>query len=761
MQENTTTKEAIFSQIEKTMTDVFYLFNLKENRYEFMSANSEKITGAKPGFYYSGNDYVKTFVHPDDQESTAYAYDAIITKQAEQKITFRVVINNETRWVHEEFFPILNEVGEIIKISGVISDVTEEVKREAQLTSIQENTKLLSEIGHEIGEHLNVESIVKSIYNRLNKMLDAEIFGIGLVNEKENCIDFPYFLEYEVEMSTSMSLDHNVLAVICFKTNKRIVINNLERDIQKYTKKPLGKTTGNEPQSVLYFPLRSKDKVIGVITIQSRELEAYSKTDIDLLENISVYASRSLINANLYESLEQMVEERTHKVLAQKKELEVAAEHAALLSQMGTDLSMTLQFEEIFEKLHFNLGKLLDAEIFGVRILNKEEGNIDYKYEIESGKRDESITIPLTDLDNYTVWCVLNNKPIHINDNLGDYKKYVNEIKVPKGLMPSSLLFVPIVHDNEVLGAITVQSFKKNAYSKRHLDVMKTLAFYSGIAISNAALYRSLEKKVEERTLALKQANKSVMDSINYTKNIQDATLTKDKDIKSLLPESFVYFEPRDIVSGDFYRIDKLKSKKGDELISILVADCTGHGVPGATLAILCSSIIKQSYIESEVNCPGEALDFTRRSIVSLFENSDSTIYDGMDVALGVFNPKTYKFSFSGAFNNCYIVRDGEIIIIKGDRMHVGYSENYPKFTTQKIFLQPKDFVVFSTDGYLDQFGGENYKKFGRRQFSDMIIELQGVKPEHQHAKFNKSFKNWKADNEQTDDVCAFGFTVQ
>ena len=495
MPKKTTNTEAIFSQIEKTMVDVFYLFNLKDKCYEFMSANSGKITGAPPEFYYTGKDFVKTFVHPEDQESTTNSYKAVITNQTKQNITYRVIINNEIKWVHEEFFPILNELGKMIKVSGVISDVTEQVKRDAELVRIQKNTKLLSEIGYEIGEHLNVKSIVKSIYNRLNKMLDAEFFGIGIVNHKDNCIHFPYLLENQNEISASISLDSNVLAVICFKTNKSIIINNLLEDIQKYTSQPLGKTGGDNPQSVLYIPLKSKDNVIGVITVQSRKLNAYSETDIELFKNLSVYASRSIINANLYESLEVMVEERTSEVMAQKKELEVAAKHASLLSQMGTDISITLEFEDIFEKLHLNLSKLLDAEIFGIRILNKEEGYINYKFEIESGLRNKPIKIPLSDFDNYTVWCVLNNKSIHINDNTIDYKKYVKEIKTPSGETPNSLLFIPIHHDNKVLGAITVQSFKKNAYSKRHLNVMKTLAFYSGIAISNAALYRSLEKK--------------------------------------------------------------------------------------------------------------------------------------------------------------------------------------------------------------------------------------------------------------------------
>jgi len=752
--------EALVSQIEKAMVDAFYLYNLVEERYEFMSANSKNITGASPDFYYEGNDFINTFIHPEDRENATIAYKSIIENEQEQKIDFRIIDNHQIRWVHEEFYPIFNDVGKLIKVAGVISDITESVERENELKRIQDNTRLLSEIGLEVGQHLNVRSIVKSIYNRLNEMMDAEFFGIGLIDKTNNCIDFPYVLENDKEVETSIPLNKNVLATICVKRDEALFLDEYLVDYKKYTYEPLENMEGDQPESVMYVPLHSNDGVFGVITIQSRKKNAYSKTDLQFLKNLSIYVARSLINANLYETMEQMVKERTAKVLEQKKELEKAYKSAALLSEMGTDLSTTLYLDEIFGKLHKNLSKLLDAEIFGVRILNKKEQTIHYKYDIESGESDETVIVPLSDKDNYTVWCVMNNKSIHINDNINEYQKYVNEIKVPTGKMPASLLFVPIVHDNEVLGAITVQSFEKNAYNKRHLNIIKTLAFYTGIAMSNADLYESLEHKVELRTNELKQANKSVMDSINYTKNIQDATLTSKNDIKALLPNSFILFKPRDVVSGDFYRIDKIDNKKGDDLISILVADCTGHGVPGATLAILCSSIIQQSYDQSSVNSPSETLEFSRKSLNDLFANSKETIYDGMDVALGVLNPKTYKFSFSGALNNCYIFRGDEVIVINGDRMHVGYSEKENSFTTHKIQLQPKDFVVFSTDGFYDQFGGDKFKKFGRKKFLNILQDLKRETPNEQHHQLNEIFNKWKGKNEQTDDVCVFGFRL-
>ena len=252
--------EAIFSQIEKTMVDAFYLYNLKEAKYEFMSVNSEKITGAKPEFYYNGNDYINTFIHPEDRKRAGKAYHGIVKYQKEQKIDFRIIFEGQTKWIHEEFYPVFDDKsGEMTKVAGVISDITQQVERENELAKIQENTRLLSEIGLEIGQYLNVRSIVKNIYNRLNDMMDAEFFGIGLIDKEKQCIDFPYVLEKNTEVKTSIPLDKNVLATICVKRNETLFLDEFLKDYKKYTDKPLEGMDGEQPESVMYVPLHSKD----------------------------------------------------------------------------------------------------------------------------------------------------------------------------------------------------------------------------------------------------------------------------------------------------------------------------------------------------------------------------------------------------------------------------------------------------------------------------------------------------------------------
>jgi len=761
IQKELDTSEINFKQIADTIDDVFYLFNVEENKYEFIGEHSLDILGFKPEELYQDISLVAKVIHPNDIAMVRQSSkDVLLTKQT-QKIEYRIQVNDEIKWVSEQSYPIFDDNGVVIKVSGLISDATEHFNNEKQLIKLRENTKLLSEIGIEMGQHLNVEAIIKNMYSGINQIMDAEFLGIGLYNKKTNCLDFPYVIENDEEISASIPLDKNVLATICFHSNNHIHINDFEKEAQSYSEQPLANMVGAYSSSVLYVPIRDKNNVIGVITAQSTKKFVYSDTDVQFLKNLAIYASKSLINADLYESLEQKVEKRTEEVVKQKKALEIEIENSRVLAEMGTDLSSSLDFDVIFEKLHKNISKLMDAEMFGVRILDRTNHLIHYKYEMENGIREEVLTVSLDTKNNFTVWVVDHNMSIYINDNKNEYKYYVDEIHVPVGDMPNSLLFVPLVYQDEVIGVITVQSMKLFAYSTNQLKVLQTLAINTAIAIANADLYENLEDKVNERTLELNKANKEIVDSINYAKTIQESTLIKTHNREKLLKNSFVYYKPKHTVSGDFYRVDKLLNKNNETLIGFLVADCTGHGVPGATLAILCSNIMRQANSNPNIYTPGSALTFARQSLIDLFEHGKTNIYDGMDIGYGVLNTKTKILDYAGAINNCYIIRNGELIVIKGDRMHVGLSPIMNDFKTTQTQLITGDEVYIFSDGYTDQFGGEKHKKFTRKRFLKLLLSLTELPPPSKMSKLKEQFESWKGDSQQTDDVCVLGFTVE
>ncbi|MCH2224588.1 MAG: PAS domain S-box protein [Crocinitomicaceae bacterium] len=266
------------------------------------------------------------------------------------------------------------------------------------------------------------------------------------------------------------------------------------------------------------------------------------------------------------------------------------------------------------------------------------------------------------------------------------------------------------------------------------------------------------EKKTRE---TINRQNRDIAESIEYAKLIQEATLPNKDDLNKLFPNSFVFYQPKETLSGDFYLAESIRARNGKKLLGFVVADCTGHGVPGAILSILCNSLIKQTLSNHEVHSPADALDVVKRQITRLFRSSSSTtINDGMDIGFCVINPDERKLHFSGANFSCFILRKSEWIVIKGDKLHVGYSDLTKSFTNNEFEYQSKDKIYLFTDGFTDQFGGERNKKYMKRQLLDFLKGIEKYNLNIQGKLVQKEFENWKGEQEQTDDVCILGLEM-
>lgn len=270
------------------------------------------------------------------------------------------------------------------------------------------------------------------------------------------------------------------------------------------------------------------------------------------------------------------------------------------------------------------------------------------------------------------------------------------------------------------------------------------------------------QKKLAETHKELEVKSNEINDSIAYALRIQESTLSEVGQKSDLFPHSFVLNKPKDIVSGDFYRLDSIITSKNELLKGFIVGDCTGHGVPGAILSILCSSLIRQTLTNHDVHNVGDALNNVRENLQGFFNNSsnEDRIKDGMDAAFGVVHSETKMLYFAGANMNCYIVRDNEVIRIKGNRQHVGYDKDSLPFETHAFQLIEGDSIYVSTDGFLDQFGGPKSKKFGSKQFTEIIKEST-LLPIYEREEFlmNK-LMSWKNEEEQTDDICLLGIEI-
>ncbi len=254
--------------------------------------------------------------------------------------------------------------------------------------------------------------------------------------------------------------------------------------------------------------------------------------------------------------------------------------------------------------------------------------------------------------------------------------------------------------------------------------------------------------------------NTKITSSINYAKSIQTAMLPSSQIIQKNLVDYFIFYQPRDIVSGDFYWLSEINK---DEFL-FAAADCTGHGVPGAMMSMLGVGLLNQIVNEQKVINPNEVLYKLKYLIINSLhqKEKDNTVHDGMDMALVKINRKTMKCEFAGAYNPLIIVRNNEIIRFDADDMPVGkyFVEKNDPFTNHEFDLEKNDTLYLYSDGYKDQMGGERNKKFNRKQFFELFIKVNKKTMKEQHDIFEKDFFDWKGDRRQVDDVLVAGIKL-
>jgi serine phosphatase RsbU (regulator of sigma subunit) len=226
----------------------------------------------------------------------------------------------------------------------------------------------------------------------------------------------------------------------------------------------------------------------------------------------------------------------------------------------------------------------------------------------------------------------------------------------------------------------------------------------------------------------------------------------------------FIYYKPKDIVSGDFYyALSHKHVGKQNEIFYMCTADCTGHGVPGAFMSMLGISYLNESILEKNLVHPNEILDNMRTGIIASLnpEGSEEESKDGMDCVLCAYDFANMKLEFAAANNPLWLMRGGQITEYKADKMPVGkYQENVAPFTLHTIDLKKGDVIYTFTDGYADQFGGDKGKKFKYKQLQEKLLEIHTKPMEDQKKILNETFENWKGNHEQVDDVCVIGILI-
>jgi serine phosphatase RsbU (regulator of sigma subunit) len=279
-------------------------------------------------------------------------------------------------------------------------------------------------------------------------------------------------------------------------------------------------------------------------------------------------------------------------------------------------------------------------------------------------------------------------------------------------------------------------------------------------------------KEAEDK---IKEQYHEIQDSINYAKRIQSAILPPLKSISDALPNSFVFYQPKDVVAGDFYWFEKtthhsppLEGAKG--VVLIAAADCTGHGVPGAMVSVICNNSLNRSFREYHLTQPNEILDKTREIVISEFEKSEEEMKDGMDVSLAALspnqndssNPYPYNLVWSGANNPLWVIRKNtlELEEYKGDKQPIGKHSSPKPFSSHLIKLNEGDTFYLFTDGFADQFGGPKGKKFMYKAFKELLLSIQNLSMDEQKDYLENSLLKWRGNLEQVDDICIIGIKI-
>jgi tetratricopeptide (TPR) repeat protein len=271
-------------------------------------------------------------------------------------------------------------------------------------------------------------------------------------------------------------------------------------------------------------------------------------------------------------------------------------------------------------------------------------------------------------------------------------------------------------------------------------------------------LLKERNREIQSQKAVIEQKNLDISDSINYAKLIQDTLLPVAETFNAVFNDAFILFRPQNVVSGDFYWL----SSSADKTF-VAMADCTGHGVPGAFMSMIGIEKFNQAILESKLSKPSDILTMVNRQLKTVLKQDDLTggMRDGMDVALVAIDHKKMSLEFSGANRPIWIIRDGKLIEIEATKVSIGgHTPVTQEFSLNEFSLEKNDCIYLFSDGYADQFGGPKGKKMMTKNFKKVLLSIAGGTMKEQKAGLDRHFNQWKGNLEQVDDVCVIGIKI-
>ncbi len=454
----------------------------------------------------------------------------------------------------------------------------------------------------------------------------------------------------------------------------------------------------------------------------------------------------------------QEIEEQNEQISLQKAEVEQAYNNIQSLSEFGQKITSSLDFDAINWTVYSFIKSLCDATHFGIGLYKKDLRVIEFINFLERGVSVPNFLLSLKAEDSLAVTSFKNQKEIFMNNVEGEYQNYLSTEPTFKTKNPAkSVIYIPLMTDKP-LGVFTVQSDKLDAYTEKHLSILRTLASYISIALENANAYDEINAK-----------NQHITDSIRYARTIQKAILPSQKQLRQTFDDQFVIFKPKDIVSGDYYwythinagdNHQKLKSLGLSSLSFIAAVDCTGHGVPGAFMSMIGNTLLNEIVNVKSIYEPKMILEYLNEGIVKALKQEDQANDDGMDICLCAISKNGFagaKVSFTGAKRPLYYLpaNSGHLMEIKGDNRSIGGmigKKSEREFSNNEFYLDKGSTIYLCTDGISDQNNQER-RKFGTKKLKQ-VLQANVHKPlKDQKVAIESALKSHQGNSEQRDDI--------
>ncbi|MCW8897806.1 MAG: YfiR/HmsC family protein [Flavobacteriales bacterium] len=587
--------------------------------------------------------------------------------------------------------------------------------------------------------------------------------GLEKIAAEKNVNDIPLKI---VRVNFDTKLDE--LQVLYFDDAEKYHI----KDIQKKTKKaPVLLVSEHYPygQSMINF-IMINDKI--EFELNEEKCNAVGLKVNIAIKTIAIKTKRDW--ESLTEKMETLSLSQNEKVVVQTKDLEALLEQQKkLTNEIAANKSiLENQKKELAEKAAMveASNKMLDER---KATIQQQQAKIALQ---ENSLNDLNFTITAKQIrlaEQQEILEKEQKKLIQIKSQFAETEKELTEKE-------------QLVKDNEayIQNQYKIIETKTSTIEEQKNIIWLSVIFLIVVSVLGLLAYRSYKLKKKANILIVQQKveieaqHKEIRDSIDYAKRIQQAIIPPIKVVQQHLKDCFVIYQPKDVVSGDFYWLEsptlnviantvKQSDKNEEELIFFAACDCTGHGVPGAMVSVICNNALKRSVNEFKLTTPGEILDRTREIVVQEFEKSEDEVKDGMDIALCSLqlSESSATLQYAGANNSLYIISknttgENELIEIKPNKQSIGKVDNPTPFTTHNISLKKGDTIYVFTDGYADQFGGEKGKKMMYKPFKNLLLAIQDKSMSEQKIILEQHFKEWKGGLEQVDDVCIIGVRI-